>query len=128
MSKTMEAIRMLNDAFESHDGAPVLQAIITQADFRLLFDALMEGPRFKGQGLIPEGSQWQPPADCVAWPVEKQTLVWAECEHNGEKHRTPFWIAPGTLLAGHPNMLRKAGAVQPKPDCSPQAQAPKEGQ
>lgn len=70
----------------------------------------------------PEGSQWQPPADCVAWPVEKQTLVWAECEHNGEKHRTPFWIAPGTLLAGHPNMLRKAGAVQPKPDCSPQKQ------
>ena len=58
---------------------------------------------------------WQPPADCVAWPVGDQTLVWAECEHNGEKHKAPFWIAPGTLLAGHPNMLRKAGAVQPQP-------------
>lgn len=42
MSKKMEALQMLNLAFESHDGAPVMQAIITQADYRLLFEALME--------------------------------------------------------------------------------------
>ena len=42
MTKQMEALRMLNLAFESHDGAPVMQAIITQADYRLLFEALTE--------------------------------------------------------------------------------------
>lgn len=61
------------------------------------------------------GDKSWPPQDCVAWPVKENTLVWAECEHNGEKHQAPFVIKAGTELAGHPNMLRKAGAVQPEP-------------
>lgn len=72
----------------------------------------------------PEGAQWEPPEGCVAWPVEDLTLIWAECEHKGEVHKVPFWIAPGTLIAGHPNMLRKAGAVQPEPVCAPQQHNP----
>ena len=56
MSKTMEAIKMIADAFESHDGRAVEQAIFTISDARLLMDALSEGPRFKGQAsLRPEG-------------------------------------------------------------------------
>lgn len=42
MNKRMQALAMLNLAFESHDGTPVEQAIITAADYRLLFEALME--------------------------------------------------------------------------------------
>lgn len=41
--KQLDALRMLNDAFESHDGAPVMQAIITRTDYRLLYEALAEG-------------------------------------------------------------------------------------
>ena len=41
--KQLDALRMLNDAFESHDGRPVDQAIITKADGRLLYEALAEG-------------------------------------------------------------------------------------
>ena len=58
MSKTMEAIKMIADAFESHDGRAVEQAIFTISDARLLMDALSEGPRFKGQAsLRPEAAQ-----------------------------------------------------------------------
>lgn len=41
--KQLDALRMLNNAFESHDGRPVEQAIITEADYRLLYEALAEG-------------------------------------------------------------------------------------
>lgn len=41
--KQHEALRMLNDAFESHDGAQVREAVITLADYRLLYEALAEG-------------------------------------------------------------------------------------
>lgn len=41
--KQIDALRMLNDAFESHDGRPVEQAIITRADYRMLYEALAEG-------------------------------------------------------------------------------------
>ena len=49
MTKQMEALRMLNVAFESHDGAPVREAIITQVDYRLLFEALAETSRPEGE-------------------------------------------------------------------------------
>ena len=42
-AKQLEALRMLNDAFESHDGRAVDQAIIAKADYRLLYEALAEG-------------------------------------------------------------------------------------
>lgn len=41
--RQLEALRMLNDAFESHDGRAVDQAIITKPDYRLLYEALAEG-------------------------------------------------------------------------------------
>lgn len=75
---------------------------------------------------LPEGTQWEPPADCVAWPLPKQTKVWVEVkiEELNATDKVPFWIAPGTLIAGHPNMLRMAGAVQPKPGCAPKERGP----
>ena len=42
--KARAALEILNTAFESHDAAPVMQAIITQADYRMLFEALAETP------------------------------------------------------------------------------------
>lgn len=68
-----------------------------------------------------------PPLDNAAddicwWTLPTDTLIWAEVKHDGIVHQCPFRLRAGTAIGGHPNMLRKAGAIQPLPNAEvPQA-------
>lgn len=53
--------------------------------------------------------------DLCVWVLPARTLIWAEATHQGMKHQVPFRLMEDAKIGGHPNMLRKAGAIQPKP-------------
>lgn len=70
-----------------------------------------------------EKPTWQVPEDLCVWVLAAGTKVWAETllTTPGKGDRVPFLLTKDTPLAGHPNMLRMVGAIQPEPSVvSPQ--------